>query len=93
MGWNKWWIKKRYNNTNIRFKAATIRSHLSDYSEAYILVKETITVSNKAAASAAVNNTNKEVTFKNCAHFTDCITEMNYTNRWCSKDWSGNGYV
>ena len=30
-----------------------------------------------AAASAAVNNTNKKVIFKNCAPFTDCITEIN----------------
>ena len=30
-----------------------------------------------AAAGAAVNNTNKKVIFKNCAPFTDCITEIN----------------
>ena len=32
-----------------------------------------------AAAGAAVNNTNKKVIFKNCAPFTDCITEINNT--------------
>ena len=32
-----------------------------------------------AGAGAAVNNTNKIVTFKNCVPFTDCITEINYT--------------
>ena len=26
-----------------------------------------------------VNNTNKVVTFTNCVPFTDCITEINYT--------------
>ena len=31
------------------------------------------------AASAAVNNTNKKVTFKNCAPYTDYITEINNT--------------
>ena len=36
-----------------------IRSNLCDYSFAYILVIGTITVPNKAAAGAAVNNTNK----------------------------------
>ena len=41
-----------------------IRSNLCDYSDAYILVKRTITVPNKAAAGAAVNNTNKKVIFK-----------------------------
>ena len=56
-----------------------IRSNLCDYSDAYILVKGTITVPNTAAAGAAVNNTNKKVIFKNCAPFTDCITEINNT--------------
>ena len=45
----------------------------------YILVKRTITVSITVAAGAAVNNTNKKVIFKNCAPFTDCITEINST--------------
>ena len=45
-----------------------IRSHLCDYSGAYILVKGTITVPNMAAAGAAVNNTNKKGIFKKCAH-------------------------
>ena len=30
-------------------------------------------------ASAAVNNTNKKETFKNCAPYTDYITEINNT--------------
>ena len=37
-----------------------IRSSLCDYSDAYLNVKETITVSNTAAVSALVNNTNKK---------------------------------
>ena len=45
----------------------------------YILIKRTITVSITVAAGAAVNNTNKKVIFKNCAPFTDCITEINNT--------------
>ena len=32
-----------------------------------------------AAADAAVNSANKKVIFKNCALFTDCITEINNT--------------
>ena len=36
--------KGRYHNSNIRFKTSTIRSNLCDYSDAYILVKGTITV-------------------------------------------------
>ena len=68
--------KGRYDNSNIRFKSNTIRLSLCDYSDAYILVKGTITVPNMAAAGAAVNNTNKKVIFQKCAPFTDCITEI-----------------
>ena len=56
-----------------------LKSSLCDYSDAYILVKETITVNNTAAQGAAVNNTNKKVIFKNCAPFTNCISEINNT--------------
>ena len=71
--------KNKYDDNNIRFKTSMIRSILCDYSDAYILVKGTITVPKTAAAGAAVNNTNKEVIFKNCAPFTNCITEINNT--------------
>ena len=70
--------KGRYDNRN-RFKTSLIKSNLCDYSDAYILVKGTITVPNTAAAGAAVNNTNKKVIFKNGIPFTDCITEINNT--------------
>ena len=52
-----------------------IRSNLRDYSDAYILVMGTITVPNTAAEVAAVNNTNKQIIFKNCAPFANCITD------------------
>ena len=71
--------KGRYDNSDISFKTSIIRSSLWDYSDAYILVKGTITVSNTVAAGAAVNDTNKKVIFKNCIPFTDCITEINNT--------------
>ena len=51
--------KGKYDNSNIRFKTSIIRSNLCNYSDAYILVKGTITVPNTAAAGAPVNNTNK----------------------------------
>ena len=54
-----------------------IRSNLCDYSDAYILVKGTITVPNTEAAGVVVNNTNKKVILKNCPPFTDCITQIN----------------
>ena len=71
--------KGRYDNSNIRFKTSIIKSNLCDHSDAYILVKRTITVPNTAAAGTAVNNTNKKVIFKNCAPFTDCLTKINNT--------------
>ena len=52
--------KRRYDNSNIRFKTTPIRSSLCDYSDAYTLVKETITVRNRATAGAAVNDTKKK---------------------------------
>ena len=72
--------KGRQDNSNIRFKTTTVRSSLCNYSNVYILVNRTITVPNTAAAVAAVNNTNEKVIFKNCAPFTDCITEINNTH-------------
>ena len=53
-----------------------LRSSLSNYRDAYILVKGNISVNNTAAAT---NNTNKKVIFKNCAPFTNCISKINNT--------------
>ena len=63
-----------------------LKSILCDYSDAYILVKGTISVNNTAASGAAVNNTNKKVIFKNCAPFTNCISEINNTQIHNAKD-------
>ena len=64
-------------NSQIKFKTAMLKSSLCDHSNAYILVKGTISVNNTAAQGAAANNTNKKVIFKNCAPFTNCISEIN----------------
>ena len=62
-----------YNtNSQIKFKTSVLRSSLYDYSDAYILVKGTITVAQETAA--APNNANKKVIFKNYAPFTSCIS-------------------
>ena len=53
-----------------------LMSGLCDYSNAYILVKRTIIVT-KTGTRAAPNNGNKNVIFKNCAPFADCISEIN----------------
>ena len=55
--------RRAYNvNSRIKFKTTMLKSSLCDYSDAYILVKGTISVNNSAAADADANNTNKKVT-------------------------------
>ena len=63
-----------------------LKSSLCDYSDAYILVKGTISANNTAAQGATANNTNKKVIFKNCAPFTNCISEINNTQVVNAKD-------
>ena len=78
-----------YNvNDQIKFKTTMLRSSLSDYSDAYILVKGTITITgaeNDAAARQA-DERDKGVAFKNCAPFTNCISEINNTQVGNTKD-------
>ena len=66
-------------NKQIRFITTMLRSSLCDYSDTYILVKGNISVNNTAVEGAAANNRNKEVIFKNCAPFTNCISKTNNT--------------
>ena len=76
-----------YNvNSQIKFKTTMLKSSLCDYSDAYILVKGTITVNNTAAQGAGANNINKKVIFKNCTPFTNCISEINNTQIDNAKD-------
>ena len=76
-----------YNvNSQIKFKTTMSKSSLCDYSDAYILVNGTITVNNTAAADADANYTNEKVIFKNCAPFTNCISEINNTQVDNAKD-------
>ena len=55
-----------------------IKLNLCDYSDAYIYVRGTITVPNTGIGETT-NNKNKNVIFKNCAPFTNCISEINNT--------------
>ena len=76
-----------YNaNGQIKFKTTIIKPSLCDYSDAYILVKGKITVADTSAAGAAANSTNKKLIFKNCAPFTNCISEINNTKVDNAKD-------
>ena len=71
-----------YNvNSQIKFKTTMLKSSLCDYSDAYILVKGTITITGAGADAAArqAGESDKGVVFKNCAPFTNCISEINNT--------------
>ena len=61
---------ERYNpDGEINFKATMLRSSLCNYSDAYILVKGTITVSGGDTATRQLDKRNKQATFKNCGKF------------------------
>ena len=64
-------------NNQMKFKTSKLRSRLCDYSDAYILVNATITVPN--TGTAANPNNRKIIIIKNCAPFTNCISEINDT--------------
>ena len=73
-------------NSQIKFKTIMLKSSLCDYSDAYILLKGTITVDDTSAAGDTANNTNKKLIFKKCAPFTNCISEINNTQIDNTKD-------
>ena len=78
-----------YNvNSQIKFKTTMLKSSLCDYSDAYILVKGTITITGAEADAAAgqADERDKGVVFKNCAPFTNCISEINNTQVDNAKD-------
>ena len=50
--------------------------NLCHYRDSYILVKENITVAN-TGKEVASENRRKNLTFKNYAPFTDCISKIN----------------
>ena len=77
------WVEVNYDAhgtfdtySQIKFKTSLLKSRLCDYSYAYILVSGTITVKNTGAAAP---NNRKNITIKNCAPFTHCISEINNT--------------
>ena len=68
-------------NSEIKFKTSMLKLGLCNYSDAYLLVNETITITRGQddAAARQADERNKEVMFTNCAAFTDCISEINNT--------------
>ena len=78
-----------YNvNSQIKFKTAMLKSSSCDYSDAYILVKRTITITGAGddVATRQADERDKGVVFKNCAPFTNCISEINDTQVDNAKD-------
>ena len=65
-----------------------LQSILCDYSDTYILVSGTITITGAGADDTAkrLDERNKRVIFKNCAPFTDFISEINNTQIDNAKD-------
>ena len=74
-------LSNTYNeNKSIRFKTPMLRSNLCDYSDAYILVKGSITVTAPGVNNNANNirdKRNRSVILKNNAPFVSCITRIN----------------
>ena len=78
-----------YNvNSQIKFKTTMLKSTLCDYSDVYILVKGTITITGAGTDAAArqADERDKGVAFKNYAPFTNCISEINNTQVDNAKD-------
>ena len=65
-----------------------LSSSLCDYSDAYILVKGkiTVTVAGDNAAAIQADERDKGAAFKNCAPFTNCISDINNTQIDNAKD-------
>ena len=68
-------------NSQMKFKNTMLKSSLCDYSDGYILVKGKITITGARddAAARQADERDKGVAFKNCAPFTNCISEINNT--------------
>ena len=66
-----------YNTiSQIKLKTTMLKPSLCDYSKAYIIVKVLKTITGEGADAAAewTNERSKQITFKSCAPFTDCMS-------------------
>ena len=63
-------------------------SRLCDHIDAYILVDETVTVTGAGAddAKKQLDERSREILFKNCARFTDCMSQITSTQVDYAKD-------
>ena len=72
-------LSNTYNkNKSIRFKTPMLRSNLCDYSDAYILVKGTITVNGVVnGVENEIPRRNRPLILKDNAPFVSCMTKIN----------------
>ena len=78
-----------YNrDSEIKFKTSILKSSLCDYTVPYILVSGTITITGARDDDniKRLDKRNKGVVFKNCAPFTDCMSEISNTQIDNAKD-------
>ena len=78
-----------YNaNSEIKFKTTMLKSSLCDYSDAYIIAKGKITITGVRddAGAKRADERDRGLAFKNCAPFTNCISEINNTQKDNCKD-------
>ena len=69
--------ENRYKpSKQIRFKTSMLRSDLCDFSDAYIVFKETITLT-KTNERGFIDIGNRFLAFKNNSPFTNCISKIN----------------
>ena len=68
-------------DNQIKFKTLMIKSNLCNYSDAYILVRRTITIDGERDDDAAklLDGRNRGVIFKNCAPLSECVSNINNT--------------
>ena len=74
--------RRAYNvDSQTIFKTTMLKSSLCGYSDAYILAKGKVTITGAGddAAARQADEREKDVAFKNCAPFTNCISEINNT--------------
>ena len=76
-----------YTGSDSEFKTTMLKSNVCDYADACyrsnnIHVKGTITITGAGNNDAAIqaDEKDKDVIFKNCAPFTNCISRINNTD-------------
>ena len=90
----KKWIEvhDQYNiNKQVRFKTSMLRSDLCDYSDAYIVVKGTITV--QTENNRAIDGYNINLILENNVPFINCILKIMYFSEQCRRFRCCNAYV